>query len=86
MLITQSAYRSADTSQVTDGSEEHVVVFVGPHRDARYWPRDREIGLVEQVRGDVCMVKWQWAGGPSAWPAEWLLRVTGDPNDPEELG
>jgi hypothetical protein len=41
---------------------------------------------VEQVRGDVCMVKWQWAGGPSAWPAEWLLRVTGDPNDPDELG
>lgn len=84
MFITQSAYRSADTSQVTDGSEEHVVVFVGPHRDARYWPRDREIGLVEQVRGDVCMVKWQWAGGPSAWPAEWLLRVTGDLNDPDE--
>jgi hypothetical protein len=84
MFITQSAYRSADTSHVTDGSEEHVVVFVGPHRDARYWPRDREIGLVEQVRGDVCMVKWQWAGGPSAWPAEWLLQVTGDPNDPDE--
>jgi hypothetical protein len=25
-------------------------------------------------------VKWQWAGGPSAWPAEWLLRVTEDPD------
>lgn len=68
---------------VTDEQQEHVVVFVGPHRDARYWPRDREIGVVEQLRGDVCMVRWQWAGGPSAWPAEWLLWVSEDPSGEE---
>ena len=63
---------------MTDEHQEDVVVFVGPHRDARYWPRDREIGVVEQVRGDVCMVRWQRAGGPSAWPEEWLMRITED--------
>jgi hypothetical protein len=65
---------------VTDGAdehaEEHVVVFVGPRRDVRNWPREREIGVVVGLRGDAYMVTWQWAGGPSAWPAEWLLRVT----------
>jgi hypothetical protein len=56
-------------------------MFVGPHRDARNWPRDGEIGVVEQVRGDVCMVRWQRAGEPSAWPTEWLVRVTEEPSD-----
>jgi hypothetical protein len=79
--LPQSADIAADTSEVssdeTSGDEEGpVVLFVGPSRADRYWPRDREIGTIQQKRGDVYMVIWQWAGGPSAWPGEWLLHVS----------
>lgn len=41
--------------------------------------------MVEQVRGDVFMVRWHRDGKTSAWPAEWLLRVTEEPSDdPDE--
>ena len=60
---------------MSDDSESPIVLFVGPTRTDRYWPRAQEIGTIQRKQGDVYIVIWQWAGGPSAWPGEWLLHV-----------
>jgi hypothetical protein len=52
-----------------------VVRFAGPVRSGGYWPKQEELGLVEDADDEIVVVVWELAGGPAAWPVAWIVKV-----------